>query len=330
MRPSSWSLPSQAQLAAIRDVQAQWQRDGAALAKTLAAVQDIQRLSPVWEAWRPLFERGIDFTGLFDHQFTEHGAKIARLMGDLHAKGAFPSLETLGAQLRHLFAAGDLFRASWPANWEGVFVGAMLDLTIDYGLPIVEHPSAAVVQAFVEAMDTGDPYVVLTTHRTEILDDVETLLPIAAASTSPAVAAHGAELADIVFALRHDRHRGALRAAGSLLDVVLREMVCPPGTTLSTRKLRETHRDDDAIMDATFGEARQRMVLHCAAQTLAEFKPGDPVPERLNRHAIVHTNSPVQYTDRNAVWAALLLANLIALEAHRAVDNHDDLRSLSA
>lgn len=163
--------------------------------------------------------------------------------------------------------------------------------------------------------DTDGPYAVFDTHRGAILDDIADLVDVALAAADPSVAEHGRHLEQLVCTLRHGQDLVALRAAGSLVDVVLRDLVARPGERITTRQLIDTFDGGDSLARSEVEELRRRIVLCSAVQTLASFEPGvDPGPERLNRHAAVHTIAAAQYTPRNAMWAALVLANLIAEE----------------
>lgn len=229
--------------------------------------------------------------------FIEGNAQALREMDDL--------VRDVGARvLRHL-----------PANWSQIRFGDAVTLALEFGIPVVGHPPAETVAALAEAMgDARGPYAVFDAHRSAILEDVGEVAAAANAAADRTVAEHGQHLTQIVFALRHGQDLVALRAAASLIEVVLQH-AAKSSVRLTTKQFREAFGGREGVTRAGAEELCRRLVLSAAVQTLARFQPGvDTVPERLNRHAAVHTSDAAQYSSRNALWSVVVLANVIALE----------------
>lgn len=245
-----------------------------------------------------------DFQAIAD-AFIEGNAQALREMEDLARE--------VGAHvLRHL-----------PTNWSQIRFGDAVTLALEFGIPVIGHPRAEAVAALAEAMDDPDgPYAVLDVYRASIVDDAGDVAAAAVAATDRTVAEHGRHLEEIVFALRHRQDLVALRAAASLIEVVLQQ-AAKSSVRMTTKQFREAFGGGESVARAGAEELCRRIALSAAVQTLAQFEPGvDPVPERLNRHAAIHTSDAAQYSSRNAVWAVVVLANLIALELSPPPEAH--------
>ena len=227
------------------------------------------------------------------------------------------SLEWLTPQLLEVGRlAAATYASHAPSNWSEVPFRAALDLVCRRGLPLIDVPSAHVVAAFVAAEEDGlDPLHVLDSHRDAIIESVADIAREAVASPDPGLARRGAHLAEVAAALRSGLDRVALVAASAWSEPMLREFV--DDQTSRYGVLVERFRvDGDILDDLDFRYFRPALVVHCVVANWRTFfaKSDEPVPELLSRHAAVHSYDPLQYSARNAVWAALVLANLIACQ----------------
>jgi hypothetical protein len=198
-----------------------------------------------------------------------------------------------------------------PSNWTaGVRTDDVLRLAIEFGVPIVEHPPARVVEGFITAMRAGtDPFLLFATQREAILDDLASLARRVGAV--PDAAVHTALLDDALGALQAGLPVIARRSALLQIDGLLQSMVTPGAGGPGTWKDAVVNwAVADLVVADELPHARARCVLHCAAHLLARsWAPAASVTA--DRHADVCTADTGEETE--AMLALLAVGNLLAL-----------------
>jgi hypothetical protein len=145
---------------------------------------------------------------------------------------------------------------------------------------------------------------VLVTHEKEIVNDALDLME---------GVAHGSllYLASCVSEVAGSIRAGHYRAAQALAASVLTEILQGLRGFKSLKEARDASNLDPEEAQITF--FRHQLVISTVPAALGQFyrDNGDPVPTRFNRHAVVHSADPVQFTPLNALTGLMLVAALV-------------------
>lgn len=196
-----------------------------------------------------------------------------------------------------------------PPQWPMSVTLDVLRLALERGIPLLDIVRDDVVFTFVDAEHDGDPLVAFDTHREPLIDD----LAAVAAKATDAGADGAVVLDEVVACLRAGYNRVALAAAITNADVLAH--LYDDRTAARTRYGQLVKRwQRDRVGDIPLAETRQGIVMHSITRTYRHFHAHlEPVPDEVNRHAGAHALVGIGHVERNAVWAALLLAQIVNL-----------------
>jgi len=249
-------------------------------------------------------------------EILERFALSAQLVDQLDLAPFTSIAETVAAQTKALLDSFRLpegliegfRRLGWelPSSWPADRIEDVYEMIRSTGVPIGSVAPTHVVVACLNAYQGGrDPHDVLHDHHDELVVALVEQAARMANLDDPSDAHSG--FVDLVELLRANRHhRAVVVTAFTIVDELLYKV---------------THQSYGAIgadrLDADFDEQpvigfRQQVAVHCLAPCYAHFdKATGERPRALNRHAAVHTASPAQATPEHALFATLLVANLL-------------------
>ena len=205
--------------------------------------------------------------------------------------------------------SGDLF---FPANWPPDRLDDVAELCVTTGLPLVGLPSSGIVGDLLAEYDrTADVGAVFDRRSADLVDELQAFadeLPKGDETTHDAIQT----FRELITNCRCERYRTVQASAFSVVEhlyclIERRDRVRSPH--LTRRHLVEE------CGSITLGEMHAALVFHSLASSFAIYHPvkGNSVPTRLNRHASTHTVSGYQHSQRNALCALLLIANILGL-----------------
>jgi hypothetical protein len=214
----------------------------------------------------------------------------------------------LGALRPALERLADVWSASLPMNWREVKPGgveAAIDVMSRTGIPLAWIPRTPIVEMVLEAGTDSERTSILLDHQGEILEDLRACLAELAAEDL-LTARDAAENAINAFEGGHAYAAQALAAAA--LTACIEHVI--------GWKLGRMRQEFEAQEPLSASISRFRLVATCAVlarATLSRFdvSKGDPIPSHFNRHASLHTVSPIQYTPLNALISLMLLVSLL-------------------
>jgi hypothetical protein len=249
-------------------------------------------------------------------QILERFALSAQLVGQLNVDAISATLETFGAQTTALLNSFQLpegliegfRRLGWelPSSWPADRTEEVYEMVRVTGVPIGSLAPAHVVEACLgEFTDGRDPYGVLHDHRDELVDVLAEYAARMAGLDDASDAHRGfLGLVELLQANRH--HRAVVVSAFTIVDDLLYKVTHQSYGAISADRL------DGGFEEQSLVGFRRQVAVHCLAPCYARFdKASGERPTALNRHAAVHTASPMQATPEHALIAALLVANLL-------------------
>lgn len=188
-----------------------------------------------------------------------------------------------------------------PTNWNGLKWSAVAHFIEETGWSIVWLPRTEVAKRLLDAAP-GDRVQVLQDHRSEILEDADSLL----SEVEWAELQYLADCTREAIATLRDGHN---RSAQSLLAAIL--------TGLLQGILNYEHLADARTAysidwrEESFFAIRFALITSTIPNALTRFYPGDPVPTNFHRHATSHLPHPSHLTDTNAIVGLLLVTSLL-------------------
>jgi len=203
-----------------------------------------------------------------------------------------------------------------PPNWKEVpdlDIETIVAIVLNEGIPLVWVPRAAIVTALVGVADADARDAILIRSRDEIAHDCLAVIGEVADTNLKPLAGLAAEA---VAALQAGHSSSAQALAGNVFDTLLRDMTrrgvifnTPQGGYFKYAKVRNqiTPVSDETVLR----QFRPACVLSAALPALQDFDPSDPPPARFVRHATAHGARPEQYTEVNAIIAAMLMASTL-------------------
>lgn len=224
---------------------------------------------------------------------------------------ALPALQHIAEQYRHLASSMDvalrrsveLWRDVRPPNWpDDAALSDVVELVRETGWSLTYVPRSEVITQLLQAQPDDRPKVLIAHAEDVVADCRECLAQLTDKETTYLVDA----LCQALDAFEAGLMVPAQAAVVSVLgDVINRAS----GLTFSAAARRWAQDPEDVPMP----QLRFWLITCTVPRALDNFNchNGDPVPDRFNRHASVHTVDPRQFTRLNALVALLLAVGLV-------------------
>jgi len=214
-------------------------------------------------------------------------------------------------------------RVQWeralPDNWSGKNaddVKNVVELMDETGWSLVWVPSLDTLDRLL-ASQTREPERRLIRFEKRILPDLESCLR---ELSSPPVRELRGAIRGAIATHKAGHYEAAQALAGSVLTATVHQFF-EPSTLGGVRKKGADISPDEVALR----RYRRAIVFQRVAEALEIFVPGeDPIPTRFNRHAVVHTVAPEQFTHANSL-AGLMLTTSIVREIEHEIRERDEL-----
>jgi hypothetical protein len=197
-----------------------------------------------------------------------------------------------------------------PPNWsDDVDYGLAMAVLSDEGIPLVWVPRADLVELLVSADSETARREILVENADAIVDDLQSVLDVL--ETSAYLGGHIALTKSAVATLVSGFDSAAQALATTVLDSLVMAYV---GAHKRVPKAIRPVTDDMALKDFALAAALTPIV-----RAYEPYWPsqGDPVPRSYNRHATVHSGSPLQFSRANALVSVMLTTSFLqTISAH--------------
>jgi hypothetical protein len=205
-------------------------------------------------------------------------------------------------------------RHAWPANWNGLDVDLAVVETICLreGIPLVWVPGPETVTALANAPGPAARRRIIRQRHRGIITDCLAALETA---SFPGLAAEHTLAVEAAAAVRAGYGAAGQALAANIMETLVTNWVDPSAHDLLKR--RKHHKDTQLDLDDFEYQAGLVLAPVWCAYMHYYANQGDIVPRQFARNATVHSGSPRQYTQPNAVIAVMVAVSLLVfLDRH--------------
>ena len=251
----------------------------------------------------------IDLTSQFEKELKKEFDKVAKqtdLYRRVFQKQIGPLLKQVSDISVLLQDRYEVWKQSLPDNWQKLTaeeLQSLIEIMKETGWVLAWVPRQEIVSQLIELPNNSRRGKYMLSVSEEIIADIQDCLN---AIEGEIYFPRNTAILQSIIAYESGAHWPAQSFAAVVISVILQE-------DLEYLKLSEARNDmsgKDAL-GSLLNMVGQIAVESTIAINLAQYFPGDPMPEYFNRHATIHSLSNLQYTRLNALVAIMNATSLL-------------------